>query len=107
MIDLMECPYCEYSFEHEHDDGSVGDRFEIECPICEKIFQYSIVTICCFDTNKANCLNGGEHDWEPVRGIPSELLVGIDRCKICGRKRIDRDKNEASKKEWLKKWELK
>lgn len=61
----VECPYCEYEQEICHDDG-YGYEEDVEheqtCPECDKIFVFTTSISYYYEVNKADCLNGSEHN---------------------------------------------
>jgi hypothetical protein len=82
----VECPYCEEKQEINHDDGYGYKEDEIheqECPSCEKKFAFTTSISYYYDVTKADCLNGGEHEMEPVTHSPP-LWPDWVRCKACG-----------------------
>lgn len=82
----IECPYCYHDFDLNHDDGAYydqGRREEAECPECEKVFMVSSSMHWSYEGEKADCLNDGEHEWEPVKGSPREYFHETYRCNGC------------------------
>jgi len=77
------CPYCNKSINVEpigtYEDGEIQ---EMECPRCKKSFGYVAVVTIEFETHKAPCMNGGDHEWEFVNSFPTEF--NHHRCKNCG-----------------------
>lgn len=106
-LDEVECPYCEESFDLNHDDGAYYDeseRREAECPNCGKI---SMVNSSCdwsFEAEKADCLNDGEHNWKKMSGVPSEFFVEMYRCEHCDEEKCfdEKKRREAIKKSFKK-----
>ena len=89
-MDTVTCPYCEEEVEICHDDGAYYDENrprEIECEHCEKKFMVHSSMSWSFEGEKADCLNGGEHDWQQMIGAPREHFVGRQRCEMCGEER--------------------
>jgi hypothetical protein len=66
-MDEVECPYCDKSFEVQHDDGqhySDGESESDYCPHCDK--QVMIYSSCSWyhEASKADCLNDiSDHNW--------------------------------------------
>ena len=81
----VKCPYCGHEQDIVHDDGYgyEEDRvFEQECGSCEKVFAYDTSISFYHTAWKADCLNGGEHDWAPARCFPN-YWPDRKRCKLC------------------------
>ncbi|WP_026536949.1 hypothetical protein [Arthrobacter sp. 9MFCol3.1] len=86
----VTCPYCDHDFDLSHDDGAFYDQDraeECECPNCEKYFMVSSSIIWEHEAHKADCLNGGEHDWKPMLGYPKEYFADRERCDACDAER--------------------
>ena len=82
----VECPYCGAGQEICHDDGQGYEESELnqqECSECEKTFTFHTSISFDYRVYKADCLNGGEHQWEPVRCFP-KLYHDWVRCTDCG-----------------------
>lgn len=75
------CPYCNH--ENERDDIGNPDDYETECSECEKTFMYSVEYEPIFASRKADCLNGGEHEYRPMIGAPAEYFANRLRCWVC------------------------
>lgn len=81
-----ECPYCGAEVEICHDDGYGYDEDEVyeqECGNCEMVFAYTTETSYYYSTRKADCLNGGQHQWNPVRMYP-RVYPDAKQCEGCG-----------------------
>lgn len=103
MYEEIYCPYCEHGFDLNHDDGKYYDESnwrECECPKCEKNFMVSSSLSWDFEGHQADCLNGGEHEWQPQSGFPRELFHGRFTCKNCNE---EDHRDEEGRKELLKK----
>ena len=99
----IECPYCEHDFDLNHDDGAYydeSDSRETECPKCEKSFMVHSYQSWSFTGEKADCLNGSPHTFEPQSGFPRELFHGRFMCKDCGE---EEHRDEQGRKELLSK----
>jgi len=87
-MDEIECPYCEHGFDLCHDDGAYYNEEdkpeECECPKCEKNFLVYSQQDWSFTGQKADCLNGSPHNWEPQSGYPNPFHFGRFDCKDCG-----------------------
>jgi endogenous inhibitor of DNA gyrase (YacG/DUF329 family) len=80
-----ECPYCGAGVEINHDDGygySEDDTHKQECGECGKTFAYTTTICFYYRPRKANCLNGGEHQYEKTKTYPPEYARL--RCTACG-----------------------
>ena len=78
------CPYCGAEVEINHDDGygyEESDQHQQECE-CGKTFTYFTAIHFTYRTYKADCLNGGEHDYRKTDTYPHEFARM--RCKECG-----------------------
>jgi hypothetical protein len=83
------CPYCGY--EHTDSWELVDEEYpcaqSVQCSSCEKKFMAESFTVTKYNTNKADCLNGGEHDWnEWSKGVPSVLKRQYRQCNGCNKK---------------------
>ncbi len=81
----VNCPYCLSGQEINHDDGQGFEEdvfHEQECHDCEKTFTFTTTIIYYYEAEKADCLNGGEHELEPVKSYPN-IYPDWVRCKNC------------------------
>lgn len=81
-----ECPYCGAEIEINHDDGYGYEEGEIHqqtCRGCGKTFGYTTGISFHYDTHKADCMNGGEHNYKEVTqyGWPEPRV--LLRCVDC------------------------
>lgn len=79
-----ECPYCGEDVEINHDDGygySEDETHQQKCGKCGKTFTYTTMIHFSYSTRKADCLNGGEHDYRKTTTYPPEFARL--RCKMC------------------------
>lgn len=84
----VQCPYCSDWHYINHDDGYGYSEDEIhsqECESCEKIFTYQTTITFNYYADKADCLNGSEHDYKPTATCPREYTKM--RCSMCGEER--------------------
>lgn len=84
----VQCPYCGANQEINHDDGCGYAEDEIhqqECSECEKVFIFTTSIHFYYSADKADCLNGAEHDYQRTRTYPPEAAKL--RCTICGEER--------------------
>ena len=85
MTNDTECPYCGAGIEINHDDGAGYAEDEIhqqECHLCEKTFVFNTAISFSYWPVKADCLNGGEHDYHKTKTHPPEFASL--RCSMCG-----------------------
>ena len=80
---MIECPYCEKDVEPVDDCYESNIPYEAECPHCHKTFIYYVEYWPSYTANIAPCLNGGEHDLQPINGYPKEFFENKLRCKYC------------------------
>lgn len=81
----ISCPYCNADLDINHDDGCGYEEDKLhqqECSKCLKTFTYTTSIICLYSVGKSDCLNGGEHKYEPTKTFPVEATRL--RCKDCG-----------------------
>lgn len=93
-MDTVECPYCGEDAEICHDDGRhyyEDKRQSTECEHCEKSFMVSVSISYYFEGEKADCLNGAEHDWRKKwsqRNIEQYPELGLEEeCHYCDESR--------------------
>ena len=80
----IKCPYCEKWQDVDNDDGSnyeLDTTHEMQCEYCEKNFVFHTTVIYSYEAEKADCLNGGEHDYQLTNTHPKYLSKM--RCKMC------------------------
>ena len=85
----INCPYCGHGQDVCHDDGfgyAEDEAHEMECYECEKMFVFNTMISFNYEANRADCLNGGSHSWEPIPTSPSQYAKM--RCGNCGEKRM-------------------
>lgn len=93
----VECPYCGEGQFICHDDGygyTEGPIHEQECGDCGKTFAYTTSVLYLYEAHQAPCMNGGEHDLEPVVHAP-ERFPDWKRCKNCDHQQLGK-RSEAS-----------
>lgn len=89
------CPYCNKEIDINHDDGygyEDGELHEQECEHCLKNFTYTTGILYVYETFKADCLNGAEHDFKSTTTIPK--IATLMSCTICDERR------SPTTKEW-------
>lgn len=82
----VECPYCGEWQDICHDDGYGYDEYTVynqECEYCDKTFVFRIIIFLDYEAKKAPCLNGGEHNWENIKGYPELFFEQKRRCSVC------------------------
>lgn len=81
----VECPYCGTYLYIDHDDG-YGYEEDVKhqqvCDSCEKTFTYLTTITYDYEAEKAECLNGGEHNYKPTRTFPKQYTKM--ECMACG-----------------------
>jgi len=96
MSDL-NCPYCDAELEICHDDGfgyAEGVKHQNECPHCKKQFVFETSILFYYEPEKADCLNGDDHDFKPTRTYPTEFTKM--ECSMCGKLRQPTDEEMAT-----------
>ena len=84
----IDCPYCGEELEINHDDGygyEEDETYQQECSNCGKTFVYNTSVSFNYDVEKADCLNGGEHNYKSTHTVPREYTKM--RCEMCGDER--------------------
>ena len=87
----MLCPYCDKEVDTPDDSSHPETPYENECPHCGKSFIFYVEYDPSFNTNKAPCLNGGEHDFQPIIGWPKEFFLNKFRCSYCAIEKYTRE----------------
>lgn len=85
VSDDVECPYCGEWQEMEHDEGygcKEGEPYKEECEHCGKMFVYYTSISFHYEANKADCLNGAEHNYQMSCTLPKEYTHM--QCVDCG-----------------------
>ena len=80
---MIECPYCEKEIEEPDECPDPSERYEHQCPECDKNFTFTIDYTKDFYPDKADCLNGVPHDYQPIKGAPDWWFKGKRRCSMC------------------------
>ena len=78
------CPYCDSEVEICHDDGfgyAEDETHKYECPDCGKNFVFTTSIHFYHSADKAECLNGGEHDYKETMTVPRRYTKL--RCTMC------------------------
>lgn len=104
----LECPYCEKEQDVCHDDGfgyEEGVKHEMECEYCGKRFVFQTSISFYYEPEKADCLNGSNHEWKLTSTSPSAFSNMY--CSMCGEHRELTDEERTqfkiqSKEEFFK-----
>ena len=79
------CPYCNAGIEICHDDGygyNEDEKYNQECGACGKRFVFETTLVFYYETQKADCLNDGEHSWQTTNTYPKRYAKL--ECEFCG-----------------------
>jgi len=93
----IECPYCGISQDVDHDEGrnyAQDETHQMQCGNCEKYFVFQTHISFSYSPEKADCLNGHEHDYQPTHTSPK--CASKMRCTMCD------DEREPTKEERVK-----
>lgn len=93
----LECPYCDAELEICHDDGfgyEEGVKHQMECSTCGNKFIFETSISFYYEPEKADCLNGSDHDYKITRSYPK--CFSKMRCSMCDDTR-DLTKEERKK----------
>lgn len=104
----VNCPYCDVELEINHDDGYGYDedqKYTQVCSRCGKVFIFTTTIILSHEAEIAPCQNGEPHNYEPIKGAPSEFFVGRKRCSYCDEEIVDQDANNNAISEYFKRLE--
>lgn len=82
MTDLI-CPYCDTEQEASPDIHEPDAAHDHECVECEKSFKYYIEYTPHYTAWKADCMNGGDHDWRDVHSTARIAYKGVKQCRGC------------------------
>lgn len=80
----IDCPYCGHYQDIDHDDGygyQEDTAHNQQCESCDKTFVYFTSISFYYESQKADCLNGSEHDYYPSCTVPRRYTKMV--CKYC------------------------
>jgi len=81
----VECPYCGKWQEINHDDGAGYEEDKThsqQCGDCEKYFAFTTSILFMYDAEKADCMNGGLHNFKPTHTAPKFMTkMCCDDCE--------------------------
>lgn len=80
----INCPYCNKPQDVDRSEGYGTDEntvYQKQCEGCDKYFTFSVGIIFVYHEEKADCLNGSPHNWEPTITIPKKYTQM--RCTMC------------------------
>lgn len=89
----IECPYCGTYQEINHDDGygyEEDTAHNQKCGNCDKTFVFYTSISFYYESQKADCLNGAEHEYEVSCTVPRRYSKMV--CKHCDDKISPNDK---------------
>lgn len=92
----IDCPYCDRLQEIDHDDGYGYEEdklHEQECGDCGKTFTFTTGILFVYEGYKADCLNGGEHQYKNTNTYPK--IFTRMKCKDCEKER------QPTEQEWF------
>jgi hypothetical protein len=84
----IECPYCGFEQDVNHDDGygyDENEKYQQECEKCKKTFIYTTTISFYHEADKADCLNGSSHDFKQTHTFPKQFIKM--ECSMCGERR--------------------
>lgn len=80
----IDCPYCGHEQEVCHDDGAGYDEsvtHQMACCYCDKEFVFTTYISFSYTPEKADCLNGDDHEYKPTCTFPKQYTKM--RCTMC------------------------
>ncbi|MCT4181764.1 hypothetical protein HZP54_17610 [Elizabethkingia anophelis] len=88
----VKCPYCGEEQEINHDYGYGYEEdvvFNQQCDDCDKTFVYTTYVSFSHNAEKADCLNGSDHNWKPQITFPKQFTKMV--CTMCDETRKPTD----------------
>lgn len=87
MMKEIQCPYCEQDNEHDSEQADPNTLHYMQCRECEKNFAFEIDYCPRFYERKADCLNGGDHNWRDLLPYASSNHYDLYReCRGCNKR---------------------
>ena len=97
-MSITRCPYCNKEVDIDLTAIDVEEVQEQECPHCDKTFAFTCEVSVDIYPRKADCLNGGEHNYSLFNpNIHGAALLMI--CNACGHERFLTKEEEIRFKE--------
>lgn len=88
MMGTVECPYCSRDNIVEDDYYEAETDYEGQCTTCGKYFKFHAFYTLDFWSVKADCLNGGVHDFKKIYTLPEFSTPEFPttfKCVVCGK----------------------
>lgn len=82
-MNYIECPYCEANCAEPEESIAYNEILRWHCHECDRTFVYTAELSVYYTSEKAECLNGGAHDWKQIIGCPIEYFAKRRRCSMC------------------------
>ena len=89
----IDCPYCGTYQDINHDDGCGYEEDTAHnqiCETCDKTFVFYTSISFNYESQKADCLNGSEHEYLASCTFPRRFTKMV--CKHCDDKKTPTDK---------------
>ncbi len=81
----LTCPYCDEDLDDPDEAYSEDEVYQGRCRHCDHSFVFTICYSVNYYSEKAACLNGEPHNYEPCIGYPEEYFKRRRRCSICSK----------------------
>ncbi len=81
-MEVVKCPYCSEYHDFDPQDLIEDQLLQAECFNCEKSFTYTVTISRYIEASKAECLNGGEHNFNEMKSMYGNKKTTI--CSNCG-----------------------
>lgn len=88
----LECPYCEEGLDVDYGDDIYDEdvNHQMSCSKCDKSFVFTTSVMYYHSAEKADCLNGADHDFNVTATFPK--FLSRMRCTMCGEEREPTEK---------------